>query len=400
MIAMQIVSIFNTYDLAIELVYKSSLTLLVAFTFHLMFCKRWPLAVSTAWNASLVAIVILPFMMFLPPVQVDYTADLPLTSTGSQKTTNPQSQPFMVDAFTKKMPEKQPLESTSLAVPTVHPLTPVLTPVATSLSVSIEYIIAFIYLCGVCLVGMRLVFGLHNLFQLKRKAEAITLSQWNTELVHWKAELGICCRVQLYHSSAVKIPFVWGLWRPVVMLPSELYQRATHKERTVILLHELTHIARFDSAWHWLLRSLQVLFWWQPLLWFASRQIGEVRERVCDQFCVGTLGDREQYIDVLLRIAEKVTRPVELGIGLAMVRVPRISKRLHEIATGSELKHYRPTKFVSIILLSAIVFGTGIMGQVSKMWLQNQQRILKRNHQRILTVTFKVIRCPAVLLLD
>ncbi len=195
-----------------------------------------------------------------------------------------------------------------------------------------------------------------------RRAEEIDDQLWTARLFHWQAELGFRRRVRLYSSKETTVPFACGVWRPVIVLPSKMIQQCTSRECDVVLLHELTHIARGDTIWQMLLLCVGVVYWWQPLLWLADRQIRNVRERVCDWFCVGTLGNRQQYADALLTVAESLVRPVKLGVGLAMVRVPHIAARLGEIAGGSQLKQYRPARYVSGLLLIVIGVGSSILG--------------------------------------
>lgn len=68
------------------------------------------------------------------------------------------------------------------------------------------------------------------------------------------------------------------------------------------------------------------------------------------------------YAEVLLRIARAIGRPVDLAIGLEVVRVPRISRRLDEIAAEPGLQRNQPTNTTSAIILSAVVLLSAILG--------------------------------------
>lgn len=67
-------------------------------------------------------------------------------------------------------------------------------------------------------------------------------------------------------SSAVDSPAVAGLLRPVLLLPASFPQGFSANEARMILLHELTHLARHDLPLNWLLCVLQALHWFNPLL--------------------------------------------------------------------------------------------------------------------------------------
>jgi beta-lactamase regulating signal transducer with metallopeptidase domain len=367
---LQIVSIFDGHGLIEELAWKSSLILLAACFLHVVIYRRRPLLASVGWNAVFLALLILPLTALAPPLQIDYLADSTTTTTNHFLETDAGNDVSVVDSpavtdhtYTPNAPN----DVTSAAQRPIR-LMPSLSSAVTQApdpeepSVTLGRCFAFMYLCGVCLMGTRLLLSAWKLRQLLHRSKTVTTMYWTAAVDHWREKLRIRRRVKICHSSEATVPFTCGWWRPTIVLPSDFTLSATPTECRVVALHELTHIARFDCAWHCLLRTLQVLYWWQPLVWLAGRQSGQVRESVCDQFCVGTIGRPQQYADVLLRVAQAIARPIQLGVGLAMVRVPRISRRLHEITACSGLKRNRPTRIVTALVLSLIVMGTGILG--------------------------------------
>jgi len=353
-------SIWDSAPILLELAWKSSLILLVAGGLHVIFEKRRPLLVSTIWNACIAALLILPFTTFTPPLRVDYLADAPQAMSWQAplevKTipaveTTPQRQPATPSATEPFVPVSTTIKNSS----------PAATVIATP-SFSFGQLLALAWGFGAVLSGARLLLSQFHLQRLLRRAETIDSPRWTAALKHWQTRLGIRSTVRLYRSTETTVPFACGFWRPAIVLPSGLASKATGKECDVVLLHELTHIARNDTFWQWLLLTLRVVYWWQPLLWLADRQIRSVRERVCDQFCVGTLGDRRQYADTLLQVAENIARPVKLGVGLAMVRVPTIVARLGEISSGAHLTRFRPAAHVSMILFMSVAIGSALLG--------------------------------------
>ena len=51
--------------------------------------------------------------------------------------------------------------------------------------------------------------------------------------------------VSIRQSDAVTVPMVWGLFRPVILLPTDVSNWSADRQR-VVLLHELAHIQRQD----------------------------------------------------------------------------------------------------------------------------------------------------------
>lgn len=102
-------------------------------------------------------------------------------------------------------------------------------------------------------------------------------------------------------ADGIPSPFVLGLLRPRIYLPSGLPEG----ERDYILLHERTHIRRFDHilrALAWLAVSVH---WFNPLVWLAFRLAGKDMEMSCDEAVLRKMGRdvRADYSASLLRLS-------------------------------------------------------------------------------------------------
>ena len=78
-------------------------------------------------------------------------------------------------------------------------------------------------------------------------------------------------------------PGVFGILRPVLLLPDGIAERLTSSQLDAILAHELAHLRRKDNLTAAIHMAVQAVFWFHPLTWWiGSRLIGE-RERACDE---------------------------------------------------------------------------------------------------------------------
>lgn len=137
-------------------------------------------------------------------------------------------------------------------------------------------------------------------------------------------------------------PMLWaGLGRPQLLFPRELLGRTDANSRAMLLMHELAHMRRGD---HWV-RFLELLafclYWWNPIVWLAKREIHRTEEECCDALVVEHSADcgvgyANALLDTLDFLAESpraATRgmlPVS-GIG----RVDFIKQRLTMILSGT-----------------------------------------------------------------
>lgn len=117
-------------------------------------------------------------------------------------------------------------------------------------------------------------------------------------------------------SHATQSPAVFGLFRPVVLLPAT--GDLTETEARHVLLHELAHIKRGDLVLHALHLALLVLYWHNPLLWLSRRFFQNLRELCCDATVANALRQEvPAYRQTLLVSAQRLlAQPTVPGLGL------------------------------------------------------------------------------------
>ncbi len=108
--------------------------------------------------------------------------------------------------------------------------------------------------------------------------------------------------VRLVISSRVAEPGVWGIRRPVVLLPESIAETLEREELDAVLLHELVHVERRDNLVGHLLMILRCLLWFHPLMWWLDRRLLAERERACDERVVEVAGDPGAYLRGLAKV--------------------------------------------------------------------------------------------------
>lgn len=140
-----------------------------------------------------------------------------------------------------------------------------------------------IYLLGIFWLLFYLALGLLAVAVQTREAKQCG----DYELVHLLEqlcnELGIARRVRLVLSDAVSSPQMWGLTKPVIMLPVDAPGWANERKLSV-LLHELGHVARCDWATTLAVKICCALFWFLPPIWWMAKRLFHCAEVACDDF--------------------------------------------------------------------------------------------------------------------
>jgi TPR repeat protein/beta-lactamase regulating signal transducer with metallopeptidase domain len=139
-------------------------------------------------------------------------------------------------------------------------------------------------------------------------------------------------------SSALLEPGLFGIFRPVLVLPAGIVASLTRQQLDAILTHELAHWRRHDNLWAALHMIVEGLFWFHPLVWWIGRRLVVERERACDEAVIQSSCERQVYAEAILKVCRNYLRqplPCVSGVGggdlqarVASIMTGRIGARL------------------------------------------------------------------------
>lgn len=184
---------------------------------------------------------------------------------------------------------------------------------------------AYIWLCG-CIVLL-----VRNLFLIWRTKQTVLMA--------------IRRKDNIYESEYISTPFVLGIVRPKIYIPFNL----SEQEREYILKHEQYHIRRKDQIIKICAYILCVIYWFQPLIWFAYFVMIRDMEMSCDEYVLkNSKSDiRAAYSTSLLKLA---TKTGDFNAGLPAFGESDIRKRVKNIMEFNAKK-----KWVSVVAAIAVV---------------------------------------------
>lgn len=118
----------------------------------------------------------------------------------------------------------------------------------------------------------------------------------------WKLRRRVQASIELTKGvrlcDAIDTPFLLGLFRPTVYLPSQLSQQ----ERDVVLAHEAAHKTHGDCIWKLLGYGILCVYWFYPPVWLGYALFCRDLELACDERAVKRLSleEKKRYASVLL----------------------------------------------------------------------------------------------------
>ncbi len=157
----------------------------------------------------------------------------------------------------------------------------------------------------------------------------------------------------VYLCDGIASPFILGVFRPRIYLPSGLEGPGLAS----VLAHERAHLRRGDQVWKLLGFLLLALHWFNPLLWLAYLLFCRDVELACDEQAVRDMSpqDRADYSQALLDLSRPGRGPAICPLAFGEVGVKRRVK--------SVLNYRKPGIWlilfaVLVCLLAAVLFLT------------------------------------------
>ncbi|HNH84134.1 MAG TPA: M56 family metallopeptidase [Acidobacteriota bacterium] len=189
-----------------------------------------------------------------------------------------------------------------------------------------------------------------------------------------KARLGFEKDVRLVLSRHIPEPGVWGVLNPVVILPDTLSQHLSDQELEHVLMHELTHITRYDNLIANVNMVLCCVFWFFPVGWWISKAMLHEREQACDERVLEVSTSTNSYAAGMLKVFQFGLQWRELA-GVSYATGSDLHRRIENIMENP----IRPlNSFWSRVALGTLVAGFGLILVGTETWgnslvIQNQK---------------------------
>ena len=170
------------------------------------------------------------------------------------------------------------------------------------------YLAGWVWLIG---LGVMLLYALVSYLRLRRRVS-----------------VSLCVRENIYLCDAISSPFILGVVKPHIYLPSGLDE----VQRQNVLSHERAHLTRRDHWWKPLGFALLAVYWFNPVLWLAYALLCRDIELACDERVIRTMDESavKTYSTVLLACSmpRKAVITCPLAFGEVGVK-ERVKNALH-----------------------------------------------------------------------
>ncbi len=131
------------------------------------------------------------------------------------------------------------------------------------------------------------------------------------------AQLGIKKPVKVWVSELVTSPVTIGYLKPVILIPMAAVNHLSTQQMEAVLLHELSHIRRFDYFINLIIKFIQSVLYFNPFVKAFIKIVEREREKSCDEMVIQFQYDPHGYATALLELEKTNYLPKTLAVAAA-----------------------------------------------------------------------------------
>ncbi|HEY5759774.1 MAG TPA: M56 family metallopeptidase, partial [Steroidobacter sp.] len=184
------------------------------------------------------------------------------------------------------------------------------------------------------------------------------LSQWQAmrSMLASAPYLPMDLPVPVRVTSAGLTPGVFGVFKPVLILPHAVMHELNASQMQTVLAHEMCHIRRRDNLTAAIHKVIEVFFWFHPLVWWIGANMLREREAACDESVIEDGHEQVVYAESLLHVCR-------LGVtarfaGVAASSGGDLKQRMTSILSPERASPLDQPRFM-LLFLAAMAFCYG-----------------------------------------
>jgi len=190
----------------------------------------------------------------------------------------------------------------------------------------VDAVAVLVWVGGATLLLIRFVLSALSARAISKRAAAHGVMR----SVRVSNRFGIPGSVRVVTSGEVSMPICWGLFNPVVVLPSASSEWPSDR-KSAVMLHELAHATRCDYLAHVVGELACAFYWPNPLVWIAARKAAMEREHACDDEALNVGMRSDVYARHLLDVVSSQMGAAAPAGAIAMAGRSDLATRVRKI---------------------------------------------------------------------
>lgn len=239
--------------------------------------------------------------------------------------------------------------------------------VSTQIPTFIHTLLVFFWSIGIFIMFFLLYRSVKQVKALHSSALPLQNEELNALYIECLNEVNSKHTIPIYSTAFLKSPVLASFLHPRIYLPIHLisdFNAGTISATDIryMLLHELQHYKHKDILIGYLINTVNVFYWFNPLIWYFLKRIRQERELACDSAVLQLLKETEykSYGNTLINFAETIAlSPFPLTMGISG-NIKQLKGRILNIASfhqptfKQKIRGYLICIFVSTIIIGCI----------------------------------------------
>lgn len=221
-------------------------------------------------------------------------------------------------------------------------------------------ILPVIWLSGIfvmLILSGRAAFRLHTL-----KKCSLPLQNKEIHLLYQNClqEMNLTKNIPVYSTAFLQSPIITGLFKPAIYLPLHLISDYRITSMRYMLLHELQHYKHYDMIINYWMNAIRIVYWFNPFIWYALREMKNDREIACDSSVLEMLdkSDYKSYGNTLIDLSEKISDDLFSFSAEIGGTIKQLERRIGNIASFQKPTFQKRRKALLFFFLFAIFLWT------------------------------------------
>ena len=220
---------------------------------------------------------------------------------------------------------------------------------------------AVVWLAGIAILGLHTLVVTLGFRKKLGKQKICTDESIVSILERCKEQMGVEEEITVLYTRLVRTPAVFGIINPRLLIPVGFDRQVTPEQLQYIIYHELAHLKRKDIAVNCLTRTLQIIHWFNPLLWYSFRCMRAEGELACDALAMSYIEPSEckKYGQTIIQLLENLSTGNRIwGMAGIMENKSQMKRRVMMISRFKKGGYRWTAVSIAVLLLLGCILLT------------------------------------------
>jgi beta-lactamase regulating signal transducer with metallopeptidase domain len=224
---------------------------------------------------------------------------------------------------------------------------------------NVNYIFT-LWLLGLSFFVIRFMGGMLLMMRTRKNANMIEESGWNNYIDKLCRKINLRKKVEMGESGYISVPVAMGFFKPVILFPFEILSGLPREQVEAIIAHEIAHIKRYDIFINLFQSAAEIIFFFNPFVWWISGRIRLEREFCCDDIAISQCGDELIYAKALANLESLVDSNMPLFAVPLFKNHNQLLRRINRMLQQDKNRNNFKEKFIAAVVFMGLLVSAAV----------------------------------------